>query len=317
MERFRLVTGDAFRVHVHRWLPESEPRAVVQIAHGMGEHAARYDHAARALNAAGFAVYANDHRGHGETAEPGRLGWLGPDGWNRLVADLGDLTAHVQEAHPGLPCILLGHSMGAMAATQYLYRFGTRLDAAVLSGSPGFPGRLMGWLSRAAARIESWRLGADAESPLLQALIFGRANRAFENGTATGYEWLSRDPAQVAAYVSDPLCGFVLRAGSLHELFRGVREARDVENVLQIPSALPLYVFSGGDDPVHEHQRNLLRLLRRYRKHLERVDVHIYPGGRHEMLNETNRDEVLADLVGWLDGVLPAPAGAGTAAGNW
>jgi alpha-beta hydrolase superfamily lysophospholipase len=200
--------------------------------------------------------------------------------------------------------VLLGHSMGAMLAQQFLYRFGARIDAAVLSGSPGLPAGFRSASSRVIARAERWRLGAAAESPLLQKLIFGKANRGFESNGATGYEWLSRDPAQVAAYVADPFCGFVLRAGSLTDLFEGVRQSRHVENVLQIPRGLPVYVFSGSADPVHDNQRNLTRLLRLYRDHLERVDCRIYSGGRHEMLNEVNREEVVEDLLAWLAGVL-------------
>lgn len=310
METFKLKAGDGATLHVYRWLPENAPRAAVQIAHGMGEHAARYDATAQALADAGYAVYANDHRGHGRTADPERLGWFGADGWNRVIADAADLNAHIASAHPDVPRVLLGHSMGAMLATQFLYRHGARLDAAVLSGPPGFPGRFQGWLSRTIACFESWRLGADAPSPLLQKLVFGTANRDFEREGATGYEWLSRDPEQVAAYVADPLCGFVLRAGSLAELFDGVRQARRRNNVLQIPRHLPLYVFCGSDDPVHGEERNLARLLGSYRDHMQRVDYRAYPGGRHEMLNETNRGEVIQDLLDWLDDVLPVARGA-------
>jgi len=173
-ESFRLKVGDGKAIHVYRWLPEVQPRAVIQIAHGMGEHAARYDWTARQLNAAGYAVYANDHRGHGETADPDRLGWMGEDGWNRVIADAADLTDHIRATHPEAPVVLLGHSMGAMLSQQYLYRCGAKLDAAVLSGSPGVAGRFQAWLSRTIARFERWRLGADAESALLQKLLRGK-----------------------------------------------------------------------------------------------------------------------------------------------
>lgn len=305
-ESFRLNAGDGKSVHVYRWLPETQPRAVVQIAHGMGEHAARYHWTAQQLNAAGYAVYANDHRGHGETADPDKLGWMGEDGWNRVIADAADLTDHIRATHPEAPVVLLGHSMGAMLSQQYLYRCGAKLDAAVLSGSPGVAGRFQSCLSRTIARFERWRLGADAESALMQNLLFGKSNDAFDGPDATGYEWLSRDAAQVQAYVDDPKCGFVLRTGSLCDLFAGAAEARRMENVLQIPPALPVYVFSGSDDPVHGDEKNLRRLLKLYQRHLKHVDYRLYPGGRHEMLNETNRDAVIQDLLGWLAGVLPA-----------
>lgn len=305
MDTFKLTASDGTRLHVYRWLPQQPPGAVVQIAHGMGEHAARYDYPARAFTAAGYAVYANDHRGHGHTADPALLGWLGSNGWNRVISDAGELCEHIRRVHPDLPRVLLGHSMGAMLAQQFVYRYGARLDAVILSGSPGFPAPFRGWLSRAIARIERQRLGAEAESPLMQKLVFGQANRQFDTPDATGFEWLSRDREQVAAYLADPLCGFVLRAGSLEELFAGVRQSMHMENVLQIPRRLPMYVFSGSDDPVHGREQNLRRLLHRYREHVERVDCHIYPGGRHEMLNEINRDEVIRDILAWLAAAPP------------
>lgn len=305
METFSLMADDGARLAAYRWLPAHAPVAGIQIAHGMGEHAARYDRAAKRLVAAGYAVYASDHRGHGPTADPELLGWFGDDGWNRVIADAAALNHHVAERHPGLPRVLLGHSMGAMLAQQFLYRHGARIDAAVLSGSPGFPAAPMAQLSRLIARIERARLGPRASSRLLQQLVFGRANRRFAGDGDTGYEWLSRDPNAVAAYVADPLCGFVLRCGSLAELFDGVRESMRVENILQIPARLPVFVFSGSDDPVHDGERNLERLLTRYRAHLHRVDCRIYAGGRHEMLNETNRDQVLDDLLVWLRDALP------------
>jgi alpha-beta hydrolase superfamily lysophospholipase len=308
MEPLKLNASDGKRLHLYRWLPTGPARATIHIAHGMGEHAARYHEVAQLLAQAGYAVYADDHRGHGQTADPDFLGDMGPDGWNRVIDDAADITAYVRAMHPGVPHVLFGHSMGAMLAQQFLYRHGARIDAAILSGSPGFLGRLRGWLSHTIARFERWRLGPTAPSPLMQKLLFGSNNKTFDAPGASGYEWLSRDRGQVAAYAADAQCGFVLRTGSLCELFAGARQARKTENVLQIPRSLPVYVFSGSDDPVHDSERNLERLLKAYRDHLERVDYRVYPGGRHEMLNEINRDEVIQDVLGWLDSALRSAA---------
>jgi len=304
MDTLAFTASDGKTLCLYRWLPAGEPRATVQIAHGMGEHAARYDELAGRLTAAGYAVYANDHRGHGGSAEPGLNGYMGPDGWNRVITDASELAAHVATVHAGLPRVMIGHSMGAMLTQQYLYRCGQGLDAVVLSGTPGFRGALQTWLSLTVARYERWRLGPDAESPRLQQMIFGRSNEAFAGPSATGAEWLSRDPERVAAYAADPRCGFVLRAGSLCDLFAGARAARRRRNIQHIPAHLPLLVLSGSADPVHAGGKNLERLLARYRQVLTRIDYRLYPDARHELFNETNREEVFQDLLAWLDDTL-------------
>ena len=307
MDALDFAASDGMSVRLYRWLPAAPPRATVQIAHGMGEHAARYGELSDRLTAAGYAVYADDHRGHGATAEPGLYGWMGPDGWNRTIQDAREIADHIAAAHPGVPRVFLGHSMGSMLAQQYLYRHGANLDAAILSGTPGFSGWFQGLLSRSLARFERWRLGAQAESALMQTMIFGNANAAFDGPGATGYEWLSRDPERVAAYVADPACGFVLRAGSLCDLFAGAKEAQRARNIAGIPADLPLLILSGSADPVHAGERNLERMLKKYRARIRKIDYRLYPEGRHELFNDTNREAVFQDLLGWLDGVLPGP----------
>ncbi len=305
MEALEFTASDGSTLRLYRSLPESAPRAAILIAHGMGEHAGRYTPVAEQLNAAGYAVYANDHRGHGYSADRESLGNMGADGWNRVIEDTAEITAHIASEHPGRPRVLLGHSMGSMLAQQFAYRFGREIDALILSGSPGIGGAFSGWLSHTIARFERWRLGHDAESALMQQLVFGSSNKNWDGPDATGFEWLSRDAGQVQAYVDDPLCGFVLRAGSLCDLFAGAREARRKSSIAGIPAELPVYVFSGSADPVHAEGANLERLLKRYRRQLRRTDYRLYPEGRHEMFNETNRQEVIDDLLAWLEDALP------------
>ena len=300
MDAHRLTTADGHVMHYYRWLPAESTRASIQIAHGMGEHAARYDWAAGKLNDAGFAVYAQDHRGHGRSSAPDDYGDMGEDGWNRTIEDAAEFRTLIRQNHPDLPHAFMGHSMGAMLAQQYLYRFGGDLNAAVISGSPGIGSSIQGWLSHTIARFEAWRLGPAGESELLQNMIFGKSNDPFDSEDATGFEWLSRDSDQVSRYVSDEGCGFVLRAGSLANLMAGAREAGKRANIARIPAELPLYIFSGAADPVHSEEKGLARLLTRYREQVERIDYRLYEDGRHEMLNETNRDEVIEDLISWL-----------------
>jgi alpha-beta hydrolase superfamily lysophospholipase len=303
-DTFFFEASDGARIFCHRWYPDAAPRAAIHIAHGMGEHSARYARVAEPLVAAGYAVLADDHRGHGQTAVaagPDCLGDFGAAGWDRVVEDACELNGYLATEFPGVPRVLFGHSMGSMLAQQYLYRHGDTLTAAVLSGSPGFGSAFQLFLSHTIARFERWRLGPAGESALMDKLLFGNANETFDGPEATGFEWLSRDESEVQLYVDDPFCGFVVRTGGLCTLFCGGREARKKSACAMIPPALPIYVFSGADDPVHGEFKNINRLLTRYAEAgVSTVQHRFYEGGRHEMLNETNRDEVTDDLLAWL-----------------
>ncbi len=300
MDTFQLSASDGDKISCYCWLPD-EPRAVVHIAHGMGEHAQRYDRLAQALNAAGYAVYANDHRGHGHTS-PEHPGDMGGDGWNRVVADAYELNRHISGTHPDLPLILLGHSMGSMIAQLYITRHGASIDALVMSGTPGFRRGFASLLGRVLAAVETKRLGPAATSEVMQKLLFGDANKPFDAADATGFEWLSRDAGEVQKYVDDPLCGFVLCTGSLVDMFAASQVVQQPHVLAKIPKTLPIYVMSGTADPVHREKKGIQTMLQAfYDQNLADVTVKWYDEGRHEMFNETNRDQVTADLVAWLD----------------
>ena len=246
---FSYTSADGTQIAAYRWDPPGEPRAAVQLTHGMGEHALRYDHVARALNDAGLVVYAQDHRGHGASADPGALGDLGKGGWPGLVDDIGLLSAYIRAEHPGLPLILLGHSMGSFAVQQYL-------------NAPFQPAR-------------------------------------------TDYDWLSRDDAMVDAYVADPGCGFGIDTDSARAMFGGARRGADPAQVAAIRSSLPVYIAVGEADPVNAGLALLTPLTERYEAAgLTDVTIRTYPGARHEILNETNRDDVIAELKSWIDRVV-------------
>ncbi|MEM6708064.1 MAG: alpha/beta fold hydrolase [Pseudomonadota bacterium] len=303
-ERVDLKGDDGFQPYAVRWQPSGHVRAVVALAHGMGEHVRRYDAVASVLAAHGYAVYGKDHRGHGRSLVSDAQGDLGVDGWNSNLADMRTLVETAQRDNPGVPTLLLGHSMGAMLSQQFVYRYGYLIDGVALSGSPGFAHPLAALIPTVLAYVERWRQGHDGDSELLQGALFGKSNEAFDSADATGFEWLSRDAAEVRKYVTDADCGFVLRAGSLVDLFNGAREAARQSNHATIPQTLPVYVFSGSDDPVHGGEANLTRLVNAYRKQGLAVELKLYPGGRHELFNETNRTEVIDDLLSWLDGVV-------------
>jgi alpha-beta hydrolase superfamily lysophospholipase len=303
-DTFTFTAEDTTELFVYRFLPDEgvKRKAVVHIAHGMAEHAGRYARVAGALTAAGYVVYANDHRGHGKTAKTkddlGFLGWSG--GYRRAVQDLEQLVVFEKAENPGLPVVLFGHSMGSYFTQAFLIEAGWAIQGAVLSGSSGKP-KLLAQAGRLVARIERARLGRRGRSDLLTNLSFGAFNKAFAPNR-TAFDWLSRDEREVDAYVADPLCGFTVTTQLWVDVLDGVATYSSPERQKKIPRDLPVYVFAGGDDPVGEKTRSLDQLLGAYAQAgLVDVTHRFYPGARHETLNETNRDEVTRDLVAWLD----------------
>ena len=287
---FGYTSADGTKIAAYRWDPDGPPRAAVQLTHGMGEHARRYEHVAGALNDAGFVVYAQDHRGHGASArgqgaDPEALGDLGKGSWAGLVDDIGLLSAHIRAEHPGLPLILLGHSMGSFAVQQYLFDHSGDADGVVLTGT---------------AAIDLLESALDLDQPI----DLSAFNAPFQPAR-TDYDWLSRDQAMVDAYVADPRCGFGIDTGSARAMFAGARRGADPAQVAAIRPDLPLYIAVGEADPVNGGLALLTPLAERYRAAgLADVTVRTYPGARHEILNETNRDQVIAELIAWVDRVV-------------
>ncbi|MER7520718.1 alpha/beta hydrolase [Streptomyces sp. NPDC126499] len=287
---FTFTSQDGVEIHVHAWQPAGPARGIVQIAHGMGEHAGRYTPLAEHLAGLGYAVYAGDHRGHGLSMHAGP-GHLGADGWNLLVADIAALTRIARERHPGLPVILLGHSMGSFAAQQYLLDHAALVDGVALSGTTAVD-RLLGALLDPAGRTEEG--GSEGGG------AFAAFNEAFEPAR-TEADWLSRDEEQVDLYLADPLCGFTADGQAMADMAAGAGRLTDPRG---IPADLPLYVMVGDHDPLNGRLALSDLLVSRYRAAgLTDVTYRTYAGARHEVLNETNRDEVVADLTAWIERV--------------
>jgi alpha-beta hydrolase superfamily lysophospholipase len=304
---FTMKVPDGVDLYVYRWLPGGvQPRAVVQIAHGASEHAGRYERLARELTGAGYGVYANDHRGHGRTAGSlERFGIASHDNWNRLVDDARLLTERIADAHPGRPIVLLGHSMGSLVAQACLQRGAKGLTAAVLSGTLS---SLPSGAEDLGPRVEEAiaREGRDAPSQDF-AMLFVGFNDAFvaspPPGGPTGFEWLSRDQVEVQKYVDDPWCGLPLSNGFVADNVRGLDEIWAPGSDERLPRHIPVLFIAGDQDPVGEFGQGVRRLAERYRRVGIRVTERLYPGARHEMFNETNRDQVHRDLLDWLEEV--------------
>jgi alpha-beta hydrolase superfamily lysophospholipase len=249
----------------------------------MGEHALRYAELAVDLGAEGYVVYAQDHRGHGASASSeSEQGQLGGQGWLELVEDIGVLRSRALAENPGLPLVLLGHSMGSFAVQQYLLDHSDGLAAVVLTGT---------------ATLDLLEPALDLDQPLDLAMF----NAPFAPAR-TNYDWLSRDQAQVDAYVADPRCGFGLDVGAAKAMFLQARQIADPKRMDGVTKDLPLYIAVGEMDPVNAQLALAQALVARYQDAgLIDVTFKPYPGARHEVFNETNRDEVVSDLVHWLE----------------
>ena len=298
---FEFLADDCARLLARRWLPEGRPRAVLQIAHGLTEHSARYARLAAALNAAGYGVYAHDLRGHGPTAAPAELGHFADEGgWEKVVGDLWTLNRLIAAEQPGTPIVFLGHSLGSFLARDFIAEHSDAIASVALSGSSGKP-PVIATLGRLIAREERLRLGKRGKSDPIFAMWFGDFNKPFKP-TRTAFDWLSRDEKEVDAYVADPLCGFPFTVQLAIDVLDALPRATGRENLARIRKDLPIYVFSGERDPVGATIKGLIADLNA--AGFTRLTTRIYPGARHETLNETNRDEVTSDLIAWLDGVV-------------
>ncbi len=308
-EAFTFKVPDGTQIFTYRWLPDSpsDIKAAIQITHGMVEHAARYERFAQALVEAGYAVYANDLRGHGKTA--GSVDHVGhfadEKGWEKVVDDLHTLTGIIKKENPRVPVFLFGHSMGSFFARHYAMLYGNEISGLVLSGTGGDPG-IGGKIGLLVAKREAKKKGWSAKSPTMNKLMFGRYNKGIKP-SRTQFDWLSRDATEVDKYINDPFCGNIGSAGFYYDVIEGLFFINRLENVRNIPKNLPIYLFSGALDPVGAKTpwsgktKGVLQTYKDLVKAgIKDVSYKFYPDGRHEMLNELNREEVTQDVISWL-----------------
>lgn len=306
---FRVSARDSTALFVRAFLPdnsaENPPRALVLIAHGMAEHSARYARLAEALTSAGYAVYANDHRGHGHTpASTGDLGhFADQDGWQTVVSDLQEVLNAVKARHPGVPAFLLGHSMGSYIARALAFRRGDALAGLLLSGTT-HDHPIAYQAPRVIVAAERARLGKRGKSKVVKKLTFDAFNKKFVPNR-TSCDWLSRDNAEVDKYVNDPLCGFECSTQLWWDVLGGMAEICVPKNVARMPKTLPIYLLAGERDPVNNGLAGIRKLQAALRDAgMESVTCRVYPEAHHELFNETNRDEITKDLTAWLDAQL-------------
>src|SRR6266446_4980305 len=287
-ERFQFKSDDGLSIACVKWGNHRGVRGVVQIAHGLGEYIGRYGELADILVRDGFVVYGNDHRGHGLTAKlSGSFGDFGPGGFDQLVEDMVSLRVIAKNEHPDKPYILLGHSMGSFAAQQFVLDHSHSIDGLALSGSGALDG-----LARVAQSVAA---GED---------LMKLMNAGFEPAR-TSSDWLSRDNAQVDAFIDDPLCFPSLKPESMQSFLDAFPRLADPREIRKIRDDLPVYIFSGSDDPVGQRLEGVLVLIDRYRSAgLTSIAQDFYSGARHEMLHEINRRDVITNLLVWLSGIL-------------
>ena len=301
---FYYESKGAGRIHGCRWEPEQPPVAVVQIIHGIAEYVERYDDFARYLNRLGFLVVAEDHMGHGKSISGEGIQGYFHGGWFAAVEDTYRLLQGTRKEFPDIPYILFGHSMGSFMTRTILCKYpDSGIRSAVLCGTGWMPDALLPGAEKLVDII--CKQGKETQpNRALEKLVFGNYNARVEH-PRTEFDWVSRDKKQVDAYIAHPRCGFTPTAGLMRELIRGVRYIQNEKHLKAMKKELPVLFIAGGDDPVGNYGKGVLQSAEAFRKAgMQDVSCKIYPLGRHEILNEINREEVYQDVSSWLNGKL-------------
>lgn len=300
---FTFKGEEGLDIYTYKWEDENikKPKAVIQIAHGMAETAQRYETFAKVLTKNGYIVYINDHRGHGKTAKIiENVGHLAEkEGFRCLVEDMYTLTNIIKKENEDLPIYLFGHSMGSFSSQRYIMDYSNNLSGLILCGSNGKQGIILN-LAHLIINREIKKYGRRSKSNKINNLIFG--GEIIRRNEKTKFDWLSRDKEQVEKYINDPFCGVVCSCGFFYDLVQGLKEIEDKENLKKVPLDIPIYIISGDKDPIGKNGKGVLRLRDRYIKlGVKDVTCKLYKDGRHELLNEINREEVFEDIICWLN----------------
>lgn len=291
-------------VYSQLWAAES-PKAVVILAHGMAEHSDRYSHFAGFLAGHGFAVGMNDHPGHGKSTQP--KGHFADDkGWEHTVEELYRLRLDMEKKYPGMPLLLMGHSMGSFLSRSYLTRHGEELSGCVLCGTMGSNPALP--LAKFLAGMQKKILGPGSPGKFLDKLTSAGNNSRIEN-PVNQFAWLSTLDQVCMEYEADENCGFVFTAAGYYDLFSGLLEVNGKAWASQVPKSLPIYLVAGGQDPIGAYGKGPAEVAEKLKNAgCSKVTLKIHPPMRHELLNEQGKEEVYQEILEFLESCLPTPS---------
>jgi alpha-beta hydrolase superfamily lysophospholipase len=301
---FRYTSPDGESIYAIKWRPEQtqQLKGVVQIVHGMAEHIGRYERFAEALCEAGFIVVGNDHRGHGKTAinQEDPIFFHEEEGWQKVIEDIRQLNQIVSEENFNLPIFIFGHSMGSFLTKGYIQNYGAGLSGVILSGT-GYMSKWTSAIPKILAKRDVRKYGERHVSQTLAPIIGKLYNRSFQP-IRTESDWLSRDTKEVERFIEDPLCGRPLSAGFYRDMMEGMAHMDDPYRVAQVPKYLPIFLIGGDKDPVGGFGKGMKKTKKALEKQeIQDVEMKLYEGARHELLNETIRDQVTKDLIEWLE----------------
>ncbi len=289
------------KIHVIEWLPEGSPKAVLQLAHGMTEHIERYDVFAQYMASKGIYVVGNDHLGHGKSIiHPGRLGYFAKkNGMGCLISDLHTIRKMTAEKYPDIPYFVLGHSMGSFLMRQYIMRYGKGLAGAVIIGTARQPGIVLAFgkmICAVCGTLTSWR----HHSPFMNNLSFGKYNSHFKPNQ-TDFDWLSNNRESIDKYLNDPLCGYLFTYNGFLNLFRSIEYIQKKKHIDNIPGDLPVFLMSGEDDAVGDFGKGVKAVCDTLVKRGKTAVMKLYPGMRHELLNEPDCISIYNDILDWME----------------
>ena len=289
-------------IHARMCLPDTEPRGIVQIAHGIAEHIERYDGFMSFLAEHGFVAVGNDHLGHGASyTAPGDRGFFcETDGWKHVVDDMNILHDSMCAEYPEIPYIFFGHSMGSFLTRTYLIRYPDKPDLAIICGT-GHQPKAVAAAGYTLAQSAVKMYGPHKDGTKLNSIAFGSYTKNYEDAR-TPYDWISRDPEVVNAYIEDPQCGFIPTVSLFRDMMGGILFITDPANIAKMNKELPVLFISGWADPVGDYGKGVKRAFEAFcDAGMKHVHIKLYPGARHELLNEMNKEDVMNDIAFWLE----------------